>query len=151
MNRPGGYAVVVAMLVLIVLSALGMYVASVPLVVGQNARKRQTEAVARNMAKAGANAAVARLPDVIPERLPYARRFPVTRNLTGRYVVESRRSGGATPGNPHAPAGEDEYVVLSRGGVDEAPEVEYRVRAVIRYSRSSATKRITQWEESPAP
>jgi hypothetical protein len=148
MTDKGGYALVITMLILLLFGAVGVYLVSLPFPAGQNVRKYELEAVARNMAKAGANAAIARLPDVMPEGAPYLRTFRVAPNLTGGYAVSFRRLENSIPANA-APGGEERaYEVLSVGGVDQAPDLKYRVHVVIRYFSGSARGRITQWEET---
>ena len=82
MNRRRGSAIVLSMILLVILSALGMYVVSVPVGTGESAGRQHRAAVARNMAKAGANAAIARLPLVSCGGSPYVRRIPVGTNMT---------------------------------------------------------------------
>jgi len=139
------------MLLLVLLCAMGMFVVSLPLPVVQSLRKPELEAMARNMAKAGAHAAIARLPGTVSDGAPYMRRIPLTRNLTGKYAVTSRKSG--IPDAPGSSAAEafEEYEVLSEGGIDEAPGMRYRVRSVIRYPVRAARGRIVQWEETALP
>ena len=93
MNRRRGSAIVLSMLLLVILSALGMYAVSVPVGTGESAGRHHRAAVARNMARAGANAAIARFPVVSPGGSPYVRRIPVGSNVTGRYSVTSRKAG----------------------------------------------------------
>ena len=143
-----GYALVVAMLILLLFGAVGIYVASLPFAAGRNVRRHELETVARNMAKAGANAAIACLPEVIPDGAQYLRTFRVAPGLTGRYAVWSRRLvKSAPPASAHG--GEQrEYEVRSEGGVEQAPDVKYRVHVVIRYSSGVPGGQISQWEES---
>jgi hypothetical protein len=135
------------MLLLVLLSAIGMYVVSLPFPVGQGRPKHELEAVARNMAKAGAHAAIARLPEVIPADSPYVRYLPVGRKLTGKYAVTCRRPVVAKRHGSAADSALDDYVVSSEGGVVDAPDVKHRVRAVVRYSAREGRGRIMQWED----
>lgn len=130
----------VAMLLLVLISAVGIYVVSLPYPVGQSLLRYQQETVARNMARAGAHAAIARLPQVIPEDTPYIRYIPSGRNLRGKYAVSSWKSGagGSTV---------EEFVVSSEGTVAQAGDVKHRVRAVVRYSAREGRGRIVLWED----
>ena len=150
MNRCRGSAIVLSMLLLVILSALGMYVVSVPVGTGGSAGRHHRAAVARNMARAGSNAAIARLPVVRPGGSPYVRRIPVGPNVTGRYSVTSRKAGvGIVPG-PGAVPGFEEFDVISVGSVTDLPDGDARVVARIRYGPdpAGARARILKWEES---
>ena len=150
MNRCRGSAIVLSMLLLVILSALGMYVVSVPVGTGESAGRHHRAAVAKNMARAGANAAIARFPVVSPGGSPYVRRIPVGPNVTGRYSVTSRKDGvGIVPG-PAAVPGFEEYDLVSVGSVTDLPDGEARVVARIRYGPDlpGPKARILKWEES---
>ena len=150
MIRCRGSAIVLSMLLLVILSALGMYVVSVPIGTGESAGRHHRAAVARNMAKAGANAAIARLPVVSPGGSPYARRIPVGPNVTGHYSVTSRKAGAdIAPGHGAVP-GFEEFDVISVGSVTDLPVGDVRVVARIRYGPDPAgpRARILKWEES---
>lgn len=147
-----GSAIVFAMLLLVLLSGIGIYAVSRPLPAGESPGQHQRSAVARNMARAGLNAAIARLPDVSPEAAPYVRRIPVGPNATGRYAVTSRKSGvaGALAGPGKGPVFE-EYVLVSDGSVAGDFSGTFRVRAEVRFGPvpSSAPRAyIRKWEES---
>jgi hypothetical protein len=150
MNRCRGSAIVLSMLLLIILSALGLYVVSAPLGTGESVSRQHRAAVARNMARAGANAAIARIPMVSPGGSPYVRRMPVGPNVAGRYSVTSRRAGaengsGSAGGSPF-----EEYDLVSVGSVTDLPAGEARVVARIRVGPDPARPRarILKWEES---
>ena len=148
MNRCRGSAIVLSMLLLVILSALGMYVVSVPVGMGESASRHHRAAVARNMARAGANAAIARFPVVNPASSPYVRRIPVGSNVTGRYSVTSRKAvAGIGPGP--AP-GFEEYELVSVGSVTDLPDGDVRVGARILYGFDPNGKKahILKWEES---
>ena len=136
------------MLLLVVLSALGMYVVTVPVGTGESAGRHHRAAVARNMARAGANAAIARLPVLNPVGSPYVRRIPVGANVTGRYSVTSRKAGAEIEPGP-AP-GFEEYDLVSVGSVNDLPDGDARVVARIRYGPGPAgpRARVLKWEES---
>ena len=148
MKRCRGSAIVLSMLLLVVLSALGMYVVTVPVGTGESAGRHHRAAVARNMARAGANAAIARLPVVNPVGSPYVRRIPVGANVTGRYSVTSRKAGAEIEPGP-AP-GFEEYDLVSVGSVNDLPDGDARVVARIRYGPGPAgpRARVLKWEES---
>jgi len=139
---------VLSMLLLVILSAFGMYVVSVPVGVGESASRHHRAVLARNMARAGANAGIARFPAVSPDGSPYVRRIPVGPNVTGRYSVTSRRAGAEI--GPGPGAGFEEYDLVSVGGVTDLPDGDVRVVARIRYGPDPAghTARILKWEES---
>ncbi|MGB5196075.1 MAG: hypothetical protein WBN64_03310 [Candidatus Deferrimicrobium sp.] len=150
MGRCRGSAIVVSMLLLIILSALGMYVISAPLGMGESASRHHRAAVARNMARAGANAAIARLPVETPVGSPYVRRIPVGANVTGRYSVTSRKAGaGIDTGSPGG-SGFEEYDLVSVGSVTDLPDGDARVVARIRFGPEGdgLRARILKWEES---
>jgi hypothetical protein len=141
---------VLAMLLLVILSALGMYAVSVPIGTGENPRGRYEAAVARNMARAGAYAAIARIPMASHGGLPYVRHISVGFRVTGRYSVTSRK---ADPGNgpgQSAGSGLEEYDLISVGGVTNLPAEDVRVVARIRLIHDSGRYRvrILKWEES---
>jgi len=148
MDRCRGSAIVLSMLLLVILSALGMYVVSVPVGTGESSSRHHRAAVARNMARAGANAAIARFPLVSPGGSPYVRRIPVGPNLTGRYSVTSRKTG-AEIGSGRG-AGFEEYDLVSVGSVTDLPDGDVRVEARIRYGPdpNGHKANILKWEES---
>lgn len=149
MDRCRGSAIVLSMLLLVILSALGMYVVSAPLGTGESVSRQHRAAVARNMARAGANAAIARFPVVSPGGSPYVRRIPVGSNVTGRYSVTSRKAGAEN--GPDSPGGSafEEYDLVSVGSVTDLPDGDARVVARIRYvpDRAGPRSRILKWEE----
>jgi len=139
------------MLLLILLSALGMVMVSVPVGTGEGAGRYHRAAVARNMARAGANAAIARFPVLNPVGSPYVRRIPVGPNVTGRYSVTSRKAGlGIVPAPP---SGFEEYELVSVGGVTDLSDGDVRIEARIRYGQEYGVPkaRIVKWEESGPP
>jgi hypothetical protein len=136
------------MLLLLILSALGMFLVSVPLGSVESAGRHHRDMVARNMARAGANAAIARFPVVSGGGSPYVRRIPMGPNVTGRYSVTSQK---ATAGNVPAPgSGFEEYDLVSVGSVTDLPAGDVRVVARIRYAPDlpGPKARILKWEES---
>jgi hypothetical protein len=136
------------MFLLVILSALGMYVVSVPSSMGESAGRHHRAAVARNMARAGANAAIARFPAVSPAGSPYVRRIPVGSNVTGRYSVTSRKVvAGIGPGPA---SGFEEHELVSVGSVTDLPDGDVRVDARIRYGSDPNGRKahILKWEES---
>jgi len=141
---------VLSMLLLVVLSALGMYAVSAPVGTGESVSRQHRAAVARNMARAGANAAIARLPIVSPEGSPYIRRIPVGSNVTGRYSVTSRKAGVEIGRGSAGGSGFEEYDLVSVGSVTDLPEGDARVAARIRFGPDPAgpRARILKWEES---
>jgi hypothetical protein len=148
MNGRRGSAIVLSMLLLVILSALGMFMVSVPVGTGESAGLHHRTAVARNMARAGANAAIARFPAMSGGGSPYIRRIPVGPNVTGRYSVTSQK---AAAGNAPSPGtGIEEYDLVSVGNVTDLPVGDVRVVARIRYSSDPAGRKahILRWEES---
>jgi len=148
MNRCRGSAIVLSMLLLIILSALGMFMVSVPLGTGESANRHHRVAVARNMARAGANAAIARFPVVSPVGSPYVRRIPVGPDVTGRYSVTSRIStAGIGPGTESSP---QEYEIVSVGSATDLRDGNVRVVARVWYGPDFAgpRARVLKWEES---
>ena len=148
MNRCRGSAIVLSMLLLIILSVICMYVVSVPIGTGENASRHHRAAVARNMARAGANAAIARFPLVNTDGSPYVRRIPVGPNVTGRYSVTSRKTGAGFGSG--AAAGSEEYDLVSVGSVTDLTADDVRVEARIRYGPDPDGHKahILKWEES---
>ncbi len=146
-----GSAIVLSMLLLVVLSAVGMYVVSLPVGTGESSGQYHRSAVARNMARAGANAAIARLPGGVSAGSPYVRRIPVGPDVTGRYSVILRRITRAedAPGNRPEP-GFEEYELVSVGSVADPPDGDARVVARIRYGPDPAgpRARIVKWVET---
>jgi hypothetical protein len=136
------------MLLLIILSALGMYVVSAPRGTGEGSGGHLRAAVARNMARAGANAAIARFPMVNPGDSPYVRRIPVGPNVTGRYSVTSRKAGAEIGPGPASRF--EEIDLVSVGSVTDPRDAEARVVARIRYGPDpdGPRARILKWEES---
>ena len=139
-----------SMLLLVILSALGMYAVSVPVGAGESAGRRHRAAVARNMARAGAHAAIARFPAVIPGGSPYVRRIPAGPAVTGRYSVTSRKAGAENGPAPGAATGFEEFDLTSVGGVIDLPEGDVRVVARVRFGpeRGVLMARIVKWEET---
>jgi hypothetical protein len=143
-----GSAIVLSMLLLVILSALGMFMVSVPVGTGEGAGRHHRAAVARNMARAGANAAIARFPVVSGGGSPYIRRIPVGPNVTGRYSVTSKK---AAEGNvPGSGTGFEEYDLVSVGNVTDLPVGDVRVVARIRFAPDlpGPKARVLKWEES---
>jgi hypothetical protein len=148
MNGRRGSAIVLSMLLLVILSALGMFMVSVPVGTGDSAGRHHRAVVARNMARAGANAAIARFPMVSPGSSPFVRRIPVGSNVTGRYSVTSQK---AAVGNaPDPGSGFEEYDLVSVGSVTDLPVGDVRIVARIRYSADPTGQKahILKWEES---
>ncbi len=157
-NRQGS-AIILAMFLLVLLSAAGMYAVSLPVPVGENLQQQYLSAVARNMARAGAHAAIARLPDVFPDASPYIRRIPVGPNAMGRYAVTSRRTGRLDDAPGHGrefPYGN--YSLVSEGSVSGVFRGTFQVRAEVRFGRVPGDRgeksmgpgpraRILKWEE----
>jgi len=138
------------MLLLILLSALGMIMVSIPVGTGEGAGRHHRAAVARNMARAGANAAIARFPVLNPVGSPYVRRIPVGPNVTGRYSVTSRKDDRGILHGPGVVPAFEEYDLVSVGSVTDLPAGEVRVVARIRYTPDlpGPKARILKWEES---
>jgi len=138
------------MLLLVILSALGMYVVSAPLGTGESVGRQHRAAVARNMARAGANAAIARFPIVSPGGSPYVRRIPVGSNVTGRYSVTSRKAGAENGTGSANGFVFEEYDLVSVGSVTDLPDGDARVVARIRCGPdlTGPRARILKWEES---
>jgi len=145
-----GSAIVLSMLFLVVLSALGMFLVSLPVGTGQSASRHHRVVVARNMARAGANAAIARFPTVSPGGSPYVRRIPVGPSVTGRYSVTSRKAGAENGTGSAGGSGFEEYELVSVGGVTDLPEGDVRVVARVRFGpeRGLLRARIVKWEET---
>jgi hypothetical protein len=143
-----GSAIVLSMLLLVILSALGMFMVSVPVGTGEGAGRHHRAVVARNMARAGANAAIARFPVTSGGGSPYVRRIPVGPNMTGRYSVTSQKAAAVNVPGPGA--GFEEYDLVSVGNVTDLPVGDVRVVARIRYISDSVGRKahILRWEES---
>jgi hypothetical protein len=150
MDRCRGSAIVLSMLILVILSAVGMYFISVPVGRGETSGRHHRAAVARNMARAGANAAIARFPMVIPDGSTYVRRIPVGPDVTGRYSVTMRKSVAAFVPGSAIESGFEEYDLVSVGSVTDLPVGDVRVVARVRYDRDSQGGKvfILKWEES---
>jgi hypothetical protein len=148
MDRRRGSAIVLSMLLLVILSALGMYFVSAPVGTGETSSRHHRAAVARNMARAGANAAIARFPLVSNDGSPYVRRIPVGTNVTGRYSVTSRKTGAEIGSG--AASGFEEYDLVSVGSVTDLPGGDVRVVARMRYGSDPNRQKahILKWEES---
>lgn len=152
MGDRGGSAIVLAMLLLVLFSALGMYAVSLPVSTGEGLPSHYPPAVARNMARAGAHAGIALLPRTFTGAAPYVRRLPVGSNATGRYSVTSRRIERESGASAAAKApGVADYLLVAEGSAPGATGARFRVRAEVRFSpfpASSARARILRWEES---
>ena len=144
-----GSAIVLSMLLLVILSALGMIMVSVPVGMGESSSRHHRAAVARNMARAGANAAIARFPVVSPGGSPYVRRIPVGTGMTGRYSVTSRRASAEFEPGSGSGLGFEEYDLVSVGSVTKLPTEDVRVVARIRYGSGPQGRKahILKWEE----
>ncbi len=147
-----GSAIVLAMLFLVLLSAIGMYAVSLPVSLVEGSQHAYRSAVARNMARAGMQAAIARLPVVSPAGAPYIRQFQAGPDAAGRYSVTSRRIEGS--GVAPVSAGEsgfEDYLLVSEGSASGAVTTVFRVRAEVRFraSRSSDPRvQVLKWEET---
>lgn len=157
MRSRKGSAIVLAILFLVLLNAIGMYAVSLTGSVAEGQQLHYQAAVARNMARAGAHAAVARLPAVFPESAPYVRGMAIAPGITGRYTVTSLKSG-EVKGTAGKGIVFEDYAITSEGTVSGVPGAMYRVRAEVRIGRISAGQdsgkapgirpRILKWEES---
>jgi len=146
-----GSALVLAMLLLVLIGALGMYAVSLPVSVGESVPQPYPSAVARNMARAGAHAGIALLPAEFQDAAPYVRRLAVGTNATGQYSVTSRKTGGSgSPPGPGEETGFKDYTLVSEGSASGAKGARFRVRAEVRYwpsPPSGPRTRIRKWEE----
>lgn len=147
-----GSAIVLAMLLLVLFSALGMYAVSLPVSVGEGFQPIDPSAVARNMARAGAHAGIALLPRVSSDAAPYVRRMAVGTAAAGRYSVTSRRTYGAAQApDARKKSGFEDYELVSEGSASGRIGTKYRVRAEVRigpFPASAQRARILRWEES---
>jgi len=143
------------MLLLVLLSAAGMYVVSrshVPS--GEGAVPFRQAAVARNLARAGAHAAIARLPEIPPPGTPYVRRLQAGPDPAGHYSVTVRKTerNGDAPGRGKAPEVEV-YEIVSEGTVPGSSAPAARVRAEVQFGplpSPSPRAKIRKWEETGA-
>jgi len=150
-----GSALVLAMLLLVLLSAAGMYVvsrSSVPS--GDGALPFRQAAVARNLARAGAHAAIARLPEILPGGTPYVRRLHAGPDPAGHYSVTVRKTerNGDAPGRGKAPEVEV-YEIVSDGTFQGSPAWTARVRAEVQFGPLPSPLpgvKIRKWEETGA-
>ena len=155
MTNLRGSALVLAMLLLVLLSAAGMYVvsrSSVPS--GEGAVPFRQAAVARNLARAGAHAAIARLPEISPDGAPYVRSLQAGPDPAGHYSVTVRKTGrNGEPTGRGAESTFERYEIVSDGTVPGSPAWTARVRAEVHFGplRSPApAAKIRRWEETPA-
>ena len=157
MRNRRGSAIVLAILLLVLLNAVGMYAVSLTGSVTEGQQLHYQAAVARNMARAGAHAAVASLPEVFPHATPYVRRMAIGPDMSGRYSVTSRIAGEAQEASGNGIVFED-YAIISEGTASGFTGGPVRVRAEVRVGRVPASKsggqapairaRILKWEES---
>jgi hypothetical protein len=153
MGNRRGSALVLAMLLLVLLSAAGMYVVSRPSVPsGEGALPFRQAAVARNLARAGAHAAIARLPVTPPDGTPYVRRLQGGPDPAGQYSVTVRKTGRDVdaPGRGTEPTFE-RYEIVSDGSVPGSPAWTARVRAEVRFGplpSPAPGAKIRKWEET---
>lgn len=149
-----GSALVLAMLLLVLLSAAGMYIvsrSSVPS--GEGAVPFRQAAVSRNIARAGAHAAIAMLPETFPDGMPYVRRLRAGPDPAGQYSVTVRKTGqgGNAPGRGTVPSFE-RYEIVSDGTVQDSPAWTARVRVDVQFGPLSSiapAAKIRKWEETP--
>ena len=161
MRNRHGSAIVLAILLLVLLNAIGMYAVSLTGSVAERQEQHYQASVARNIARAGAHAAIARLPEIFPHATPYVRRIRVGPDLTGMYSVTSSRT---EEGKTHGTSGNvkrgivfEDYLILSEGGVSGSFPGTFRVRAEVRIGRIAENRirgqapgvraRILKWEE----
>jgi hypothetical protein len=143
------------MLLLVLLSAAGMYVVSRPSVPsGEGAVPFRKATVARNLARAGAHAAIARLPETSPEGAPYVRRLLAGPDPAGHYSVTVRKTGRSDepPGRGTGSTFET-YEIVSDGTASGSPARTARVRAEVHFGplhSPAPTAKIRKWEETPA-
>jgi hypothetical protein len=99
------------------------------------------------MARAGANAAIARFPLESPVGSPYVRRIPVGPDVTGRYSVTSKKSTAEIESGT-APSIQ-EYEIVSVGSATDLRDGDVRVVALVRYGHDPERPRarILKWEE----
>ena len=135
------------MLLLVMISAAGVYVVSLPQPSNKDLYVRQREAVAKYMAIAGVHAAIARLPDS-SDGLPYVRHFVIAPNMTGKYTVFLQESGRTSKRESAGKSLEREYVVVSEGSVVRFEDKKHIVQATVRHSQGKRKTRILLWPES---
>lgn len=148
-----GSALVLAMLLLVLLSAAGMFLVSRSTVPpGEGGIPFRHAAVARNLARAGAHAAIARLPSTSSDGAPYVRRLRAGTDPAGEYSVTVRETGrdGGSPGHGGGPTFVL-YEIVSEANVPGSPGRTARVRAEVRFgplpSPAPAAK-IRNWGET---
>ncbi|MCL2102948.1 MAG: hypothetical protein FWH25_02810 [Syntrophorhabdaceae bacterium] len=144
-RNSSGSAIVIAMLLLVLISAAGIYVISLQRPAVQSMNGHEHEAVAKWMAVAGVHAVAARISHGALEGPPYVRSFDVARNITGTYTVSFRESTGPkSAGDSSA----KEYVVLSEGSIVQSRDVKHIARATLLCFPKEQKCRIVMWEES---
>ena len=143
-----GSAIILAMLILVLISATGIYVISLPHPIGKDLRKYEREAAAKYMAIAGVHAAIARLSSSSPDGVPYVRYFDISQNMTGKYSASLRESAGPFKNEPAGDPLAREYVVVSEGAIVQSGEARHIIRATVRHSPGGRKSRIVSWEES---
>jgi len=154
-SRSRGSALVIAMLLLVLLSAAGMVVVSrLSVPSGERAVPFRQAAVAGNLARAGAHAAIARLPATSPGGAPYVRRLQAGPDPAGQYSVTVRKTGpnGEPPGRGTGSTFV-RYEIVSDGSVPGSPAWTARVRAEVQFGpigSPAPTAKIRTWEETPA-
>jgi len=140
------------MLLLVLISAAGMYVVSRPSAPsGEGAVPFRQAAVARNLARAGAHAAIARLPEAPPPGTPYVRSLQAGPDTAGRYSVTIRKTGRSGDVAGHGAFASDRYEIVSEGTVPGHSAWSARVRAEVQYGPSHSRApipKIRKWEET---
>ena len=136
-----------AMLLLVFISAVGIYVISFQHPVGPNLNRYEREAVGKYMAVAGVHSAVARISQGASDSPPYVRYFNVRRNMTGRYSVSFNQSSKALRPGLADDSSAKEYVVISEGSIVQSGGVRHLVRATVLCLPKELKCRIALWEE----
>ena len=136
-----------AMLLLVLISAIGIYVISLQHPASRSRNRHEREAVVKWMAVAGVHSAIARISQGESESPPYVRYFDVGRNMTGMYSVFFNESEKTSDHELAVDSSAKEYVVLSEGSIVYYGDVRHIVRATVLCFPEERKCRIALWEE----
>jgi len=96
MNRSGN-ALVITILILVLLTAVGIYAVSISTTDMNIALNHRVGTITRNTAESGVYFGIAQLPTIYPAGSDYTAALTVATGMTAAYTVQSNNTGASAP------------------------------------------------------